>query len=364
MAMSAPLGPPLRLPQPGMIRAAPLAALPDVMRELGADLAPIALDIGLSSRVFDDPEEPIAYQTLCALMAACCRVSGCPHLGLLVGQRSGLESMGALGYLMQNAPDVGAALDTLIGHMAVHDRGAAPGLEQHGDLAFLRYDIFRPDAEGSAPVSNAAMAIGHNALLRLCGPAWKPLEVHLRHAPPDNARPWRQLFQAPVVFNAERTALVFQARWLSAPVPGADAQLRRHFEAYVASLEQRLHGSWEDKVYPAIQRLVMDNRCSLQELARALAMHPRALERRLKDAGTRFRNLQNQARHALAQELLRDTDSDVGTIAAQAGYGSASAFVRAFSSLAGTPPAAWRKAARQMAAPRDPTSPRAASASR
>ena len=347
-----------------MIRAAPLLALPDVMRELGADLAPIAQAMGLSSRVFEDPEEPVAYQTLCALLAACCRTSGCPHLGLLVGQRSGLEALGALGYLVQNAPDVRTALDTLIGRMDVHDRGAAPALELHGDLALLRYDLYRPDAEGSGPVSDAAMAIGYNAMRRLCGPTWKPLEVHLRHAPPANVRPWRQFFQAPVVFNAERTALVFQARWLAARVPGADAQLHRHFEAYVASLEQRLHGSWEDKVFAAIQRLVMENRCSLQELAHALAMHPRALERRLKEGGTCFRTLQNQARHAMARELLRDATGDVGTIAAHLGYGSASAFVRAFSRLEGTPPATWRKAARQMAAPRDPTSRPTASASR
>ncbi len=344
-----------------MIRAAPLLALPDVMRELGADLAPLAQAMGLSSRVFEDPEEPVAYQTLCALLAACCRASACPHLGLLVGQRSGLEALGGLGYLVQNAPDVRTALDALIGHMDVHDRGAAPALELHGDLALLRYDLYRPDAEGSGPVSDAAMAIGYNAMRRLCGPTWKPLEVHLRHAPPANVRPWRQFFQVPVVFNAERTALVFRRHWLAARVPDPDAQLHRHFEAYVASLEQRLHGSWEDKVFAAIQRLVMESRCSLQELARALAMHPRALERRLKEGGTCFRALQNRARHVMARELLRDTTGDVAAIATQLGYGSASAFVRAFARLEGTPPAAWRKATRSTAAPFDASPLRTAS---
>ena len=351
----------LRLPQPGMIRAAPLLALPDVMRELGADLAPITQSMGLSSRVFEDPEEPVAYQTLCALLAACCRASGCPHLGLLVGQRSGLEALGALGYLVQNAPDVRTALDALIGHMDVHDRGAAPALELHGDLALLRYDIYRPDADGSGSVSDAAMAIGYNALLRLCGPDWKPLEVHFRHAPSANVRPWRQFFQVPVVFNAERTALVFRRHWLAARVPGADAQLHRHFGAYVASLGKRLQGNWEDKVFAAIQRLVLGNRCSLHELARALAMHPRALERRPKEGGTCFRALQNRARHVMARELLRDTTGDVAAIATQLGYGSASAFVRAFARLEGTPPAAWRKATRSTAAPFDASPLRTAS---
>ena len=332
-----------------MIRTAPLLALPGTMRELGADLRPIADALGVPERVFEDPDESIAYRTLCTLMAACAKATGCVHLGLLVGQQSGLQTLGALGYLVRNAPKVGTALDTLARHMNFHDRGAAPSVERQGEVAFLRYDIFRPDIDGSPAVSDAAMAIGRNILLTLCGPDWKPMEVHFRHAQPINVRPYRQFFQAPVVFNAERTALVFQAQWLSTPVAGADEQLYRHFLEHVRNQTNRLQGGFEDRVYPTVQRLLMENRCSLKELARELSMHPRALERRFQENGTSFRTQQNQARHAMAQELLRDTESDLITIAAQLGYGSTSAFVRAFSVRERMPPAAWRKAERRAA---------------
>ena len=58
-----------------------------------------------------------------------------------------------------------------------------------------------------------------------------------------------------------------------------------------------------------------------------------------------FRALQNQARHDLAREMLRDTTSDIAAIAGLLGYTSASAFVRAFARWEGQPPAAWRKTA-------------------
>ena len=206
--------------------------------------------------------------------------------------------------------------------------------------------------DGSAPVSDAALAIGRNIMLSLCGPTWKPLEVHLRHAAPDDVSPYRRFFQAPVVFNAERTALVFGSPWLSAPVPGADSALRRHFQDFVDALSTQVERSFEDQVYPAIQRLLAENRCTLDELARRFSMHPRGLARRLQQAGTSFRALQNQARHALARELLRDTTSDMATIANLLGYTSASAFVRAFAAREGLPPAAWRRtAAARSAAP-------------
>jgi hypothetical protein len=266
------------------------------MRELGVDLQPIVAAQGLSWRVFEDPDESIAYRTLCALLAACVRASGCPHLGLLVGRGGGVSTLGALGYLIQNTPDVRTALDTLISHMDVHDRGAAPTLELRAHVAMLRYDIFHADAEGSIPVSDAAMAISRNIMLSLCGPAWKPMEVHFRHAPPEDVTPYRQLFQAPVVFNAERTALVFRTQWLSTAVPGADGQLRRHFQGYVDAMANRLERGFEGKVYATVQRLLVKDRCTLDALALQLGLQPRTLNRRLQDAGTSFRALQNQAR--------------------------------------------------------------------
>lgn len=335
----------LRLPKKGMIRAAPMAAIPSVMRELGADLEPILAAHGLSNRVLEDPEASVAYETMCGVLADCSRASGCPHFGLLVGQRGGIQSLGVLGYLMLNAPDVRSALDTLIHHMEVHDRGAAPRLELSTRVVMLRYDILHSNVDGAAPVSDAAMAISRNIMLSLCGPTWKPLEVHLRHAAPDDVSPYRRFFQAPVVFNAERTALVFGKAWLSAPVPGADSALRRHFQDFVDAMSSQVERSFEDQVYPAVQRLLAENRCTLDELARWFSMHPRALARRLQQAGTSFRALQNQARHALARELLRDTTSDMATIGNLLGYTSSSAFVRAFAAREGLPPAAWRKSA-------------------
>ena len=86
----------LRLPKKGMIRAAPMATLPAVMRELGADFEPIMAAHGLSNQVFEDPEASVSYETMCGVLAACSRASGCPHIGLLVGQRGGI-ALGPVG---------------------------------------------------------------------------------------------------------------------------------------------------------------------------------------------------------------------------------------------------------------------------
>jgi AraC-like DNA-binding protein len=100
---------------------------------------------------------------------------------------------------------------------------------------------------------------------------------------------------------------------------------------------------FRDKVYQALLLVVGAQRCTLEELSRHFSMHQRTLNRRLKDAGTSFRELYAEARHQTARQLLYDTRSSIETIAALLGYSDVTAFNRAFSQWEGVPPAKWRR---------------------
>ena len=51
--------------------------------------------------------------------------TGCPHLGLLVGQRGDTRSLGLVGRLMRNARTFGRALQDLVDNQRRYIRGAA-----------------------------------------------------------------------------------------------------------------------------------------------------------------------------------------------------------------------------------------------
>jgi AraC-like DNA-binding protein len=78
-------------------------------------------------------------------------------------------------------------------------------------------------------------------------------------------------------------------------------------------------------------------------LAEYFSLHPRTLNRRLKDSGTSFRELHNEARYQMAKQLLRDTKISIESIASRLGYASTTAFNRAFAQWEGVPPGAWRR---------------------
>lgn len=102
----------------------------------------------------------------------CARETGCPHFGLLLGQRLNASSLGAVGFMVRNAPDVRTALGELAANLRLHNRAAAPYLEIAGRQAIFVYETLYPYAEGWEQIDDAAMGLLWKLMRALCGPDW------------------------------------------------------------------------------------------------------------------------------------------------------------------------------------------------
>lgn len=69
---------------------------------------------------------------------------------------------------------------------------------------------------------------------------------------------------------------------------------------------------------------------SLAELAEALGVPPRTLQRRISQMDVKLRTLRDQRRHALACELVADGSMSLASIARLLGYSDPANFARAF----------------------------------
>jgi hypothetical protein len=92
-----------------------------------------------------------------------------------------------------------------------HLRGAALDLVVYGGLAEFSYTIYQPGTVGTDQIGDGAIAGAVNIMRKLCGADWVPNEVLLAHRRPADVEPYRQLFRAPILFNAERNAITFPA---------------------------------------------------------------------------------------------------------------------------------------------------------
>lgn len=322
-------------------RVGSFSALPQLIRQLGRDPDQLLLGAGLDAAALSDPENRLPYAAIVHLLGLAAERTGCGHFGLLAGRMFGLSELGLLGALVRNADTVGRALDSLTLHQHLNSEGGVAFLLRRGDYVDLGYGIYQRTGAGAAQMYDATLAAGMNFMTELAGPGWRPYEVLIPHARPDDLTQYRAFFKVVPTFDAELCALRFPASDLALPVPGANPELLRRAQ-YLA----RRAGAPDflQQVYRGLRLLMLENRHSGDDLAHLLSMHRRTLNRRLKAQGTTFQRVLDDVRFEVARDLLSNSHVPLDDIAATLGYAAVTPFMRTFRRWAGTTPGQWRRA--------------------
>ena len=311
------------------------------MHELGADPARVLARAGLAADALDDPDRFITASALGRLLQEGVQQTGCPHFGLLLGQRARLAHRGLLGELMRHSATVGDALRMLAKHQRLSSRIGATYLVEQGDVAALGWTIYQRGVVARDQIYDAVLAMGLGLVAELRGGAIAPSAVSVAHAAPADTRPYRRAFRCPVRFDSDQAAMFFPARVLAERVAHGDPARRAELEARAAGAAG---ANVETQVRAAIRLLMLRGSASGDEAAAMLAMHRRTLNRRLAEIGTTFREVLADVRFETARELLEYTNIALIEIATTLGYEDASAFSRSFRRWAGCSPSEWRAA--------------------
>jgi AraC-like DNA-binding protein len=329
---------------PGDVRVGPILAIPDILTELGVSPQRAFAQAGVDPGLFQNPENRIQIETLGRLLEMCVALTGCHHFGLLVGERFDLKRFGPLGYLLRNSATVGEAMRSLLLHLHLHDRGAAPVLLANDPgSVILGYSVYRHGTPATDQILDGAIAIAYRILTELCGANWKPLRVQFSHSRPASIAPYRRVFRSNVSFDADVSGLVFASSWLDKRIEGADATL--HDLVATAILDAQANGSmgFADQVERILPQMLLSGMASAGAIARLFAIHERTLRRRLEAEGKNLQQLINHTRFELAKQLLQNTALSVSEIAVALRYDDANAFSRAFGKWAQVSPTQWRR---------------------
>jgi AraC-like DNA-binding protein len=92
-----------------------------------------------------------------------------------------------------------------------------------------------------------------------------------------------------------------------------------------------------------IAHVLVKGESGIEHLARATGTSVRTLQRRLKDAGATYNDLQNDVRKTLALNLLENETLALAQIAFSLGYSEVSAFNHAFRRWVGQSPGDYRR---------------------
>jgi AraC-like DNA-binding protein len=325
------------------VRAHPFAGLPAALAGFGVPLDTVLGEIGRPLDLISDPERIIPVGDGAALLAACARMTGCAHFSLVASESISLEALGPIGILARGAASVGAALRGLILALHLHDRTTVPALVRHDDVATLYVTHFGHVAHGLPEVTEFVASVVSNIVRDLCGPAWKPVEVRLARRTPADRRPYWHRFSAPVVFDAERTALAFSASWLKQEIHDAAPQAAPTPMLTLDEVARLRRLDLASAVRRACVMALIQGVPTVDRIARLAGLQRRTLNRKLRDEATTARKELDWVKSQIAQQLLAATELPPEEIAAALGYGDGTTFTRAFTTWVGSPPVAWRR---------------------
>jgi AraC-like DNA-binding protein len=324
-------------------RVGAFTALPSLIRELGADPVALLQCVGLTPDPFERADGRVPYDALLRLLDEAAEHTRCPHFGLLAGRMCrGLADLGLVGEVVRHSATMGEALQSFTVHQYLNSGGGLAFLLSHGTMVEFGYAVYHPAVARTRQAYDCALAVAFNVLRELGGPGWAPSEVLLPHGRRTETSQYRNFFKAPLRFNAEVCAVRFASRWMERPVEGAD-RVRR--QRALSLVEEAADVDLIEQVVRALRVELLRGKNSGDDVARALAMHRRTLNRRLQVGGTTFQRVLDAVRFEVARQLLGDSEMSLDDVAATLGYAGISSFMRTFRRWTGTTPARWRRAA-------------------
>ncbi len=328
-------------------RAAPI--LVAGARARGADVDVVLDRLGLPAHADASRTLELPLRVLRELGDALAIAAGDPFLGLHVGASLAPGSYGLLEYCLRTSATLRDAMHRYATYSAAVDEVSTIEVRESSRHAVLRQRVPGDPLGAGRQVVDLTLAL-YVVIVRdvLGDPRWCPDAVLFPHRAPRDRGALRALFgDAELVFDDTHAGLRLPRAVLDRPLVSAEPrllavleeQIRKEVGAAVPStdFESALLRAIRDRLGTA------GGSVTLAAIARTLGTSPRSLQRRLQSKRLSFQGVVEQARRALAEDYLSDSQRTLDDVASAVGYTQLRAFTRAFRRWTGTTPSAWRR---------------------
>ena len=280
------------------------------------------------------------YQTLMAAGKTLCDE---PALALQLGEAASLSDISIVGLIYKSSATNAEAFAQInrYGRLVVEVDGHRPDgrfkIEQINGEFWMEDTRRDPNSFPELTESAFSMMIctqgkaGHTSYAKA---------IHFTHEPPANLAEYQRILKAPLVFNSDKNAILFNPALMSLQLSKADDYAFGIFseraDALMASLQgsKTIKGQVEGLLIPILHTGVW----SMDRLAEALGFGRQTLYRKLKAEDTSFEKLLEELRHKMAEHYLHGKKVSVNETAYLVGYSDASAFSRAYKRWTGKSP--------------------------
>jgi AraC-like DNA-binding protein len=315
------------------------------LAKYGVNLDDELTRVGLTLRDTQAVDGRVPRTAYCSLWARIAEVSRDPDCGLALARTQAIGTMGVLEYVAISASTVREGCERLARYgRLLHDGGIHEfRVERRG--ACLAYHM------GVVPPTRAQIDWSFAYILWRAragtGLPIEPLEFRVHYPRPASTEALASVFRCPIVFDQSAVELWLPIEVLEQRLERADPQLAALMTGFAERELARLPsgGPFLSRLHQAItSRLGNGGQPRLSDVAQAMSMSTRSLQRWLGEEGMSFTAVVSQVRLSLAAGHLVENKLAISEIAFLLGYSSLSAFHRAFKRAHGCTPAAYRQA--------------------
>lgn len=313
------------------------------LAEAGVAQEALLTAAGIDPSLFDDPEAQIASDQLSALWESAARLSGNPHIGLIRTHVARPGNFDIAGYTMISAPTLLAAMKGAARYYRILSQAVALDLFQQGGDWVLTLAVF--GEQRPVPRQRVEFIL----LMLVMYFRWmtetrlRPVRVEFAQPEPADRRPYEAAFEAPLVFGAPVNALVYSHADVTLPLPTSYPELADFHERIAGERLSRLDQTrTASRVRDQIIRRLHAGLPKRNEVAGALCISERTLQRRLTAEGTSYQDILDQTRRDLTRDYLGRQDLALAQVAYLVGFADQGNFFRACRRWFGMPPRQFR----------------------
>jgi len=319
------------------------------LEESGVPASAVLRRAGLPQGFIHQPRVLLKTEELFALWRAIEEVSTNPAIGLQLGTETKTERFHPVSLAALSTENFGTAVE----QMARYKQLTCPEeilQTKDSDEWRIQFHWLLADEVEPPVLIECCFAWVLSVARHGTGTRLSPLRVELVQ-PRAHVKTIERHFGCPVLSGAPQNAIVFRAADAERPFVTRNAEL---LAMLAPQFEEELRQESKDenfleRVRIAIQQKLTGQRPTIEDIADALHVSARTMQRRLQEEGSSFQRVLEEARHQLARHYLNNSVLELNEAAYLLGYNDSNSFVRAFRSWEGIPPARWREEQRAKA---------------
>ena len=308
-----------------------------------AEFRPFLAQVGLPETIFQRPDVEIPIEKYMELLEAVAQSSN-PEIGLVMGERLRPSDLGVYGHAMAATRDVAELLRVMAQYLYVFSQQNVIRIDTAERRTVVSYRHTGPQQLAAIHDVEFATAAILAVLRQLTGKHLVPLSVEFVHPKPAYAQHYGRFFGCEAGFGRSGNRIHLDNSMLDLQVMSADAGL---LSALEFSMADKLKVRSDDadlvtRVNHFITVYLGEGGAHVSQVAAALGLSRRSLQRKLADKGQSFGEMVDANRCAVAMDYIQHSDYSLTDIAIMLGYSELSSFSRAFRRWTGKSPQSFR----------------------